>query len=120
MKVYIPIYFKDSAGNSYKKTIQYINPEATNGQLRDFILKLNSLTDNRLEKVLKVVEEFLHASEYVTKADIDDILNGDYQQVADDDPITQADIDDILNGVYQQAADDDPITQADIDKILAV
>ena len=95
MKVSIPILFKNGE-NSYKRTIEFVNPDASNDDLIEFINKLNALTDNTLSSALRVVEDFLKRSDSdITQDDIDSIFNGDYQTQPVQDGITQADIDSI-------------------------
>ena len=106
MKVYIPIYFKNKNDEENIRTIQYVNPAATEEQLTDFVQKLNSLTENKLTKALRVVEDFCNSSDAdISRAQIQSVINHTYTPVPDDDPITQSDIDSIIDGSYVPVAD---------------
>ena len=101
MKVYVPIYFKDKNNVDNIRTIQYVNPNATESQLADFVEKLNSLTDNQLTKALRVVEDFCKDTDAdISRAQIHSVVNHTYVSAPDDDPITQADIDSVIDGSY--------------------
>lgn len=118
MKVSIPIYYKKDS-TDYKRTIEFVNPNATETDLADFVTKLNSLTDNQLTQVLKVVEDFINRSESdIALSDILSILNSTYTTRSVDDGITESDILSVLNSEYTIQPVENGITQADIDNIF--
>lgn len=122
MNVKLQIYFKAQDGKSYKRVINYANPEASNKVLKNFVTALNNLTTNDLKSVLKIVNTYLDdelASDEISAADIDEILDGTFVNVTDDDGITQIDINTILDETFEPFEDDDEISQSDIDAILS-
>lgn len=122
MKVKLQIYFKAQDGKTYKRVIDYINPDASDEVLENFVDALNNLTTNDLKSVMKLVNTYLDeesASDEITAADINAILNGSFVNIADEDGITQIEINAILDGTYAPVADADGISQNDVDNILA-
>ena len=122
MKVKLQIYFKAQDGKTYKRVIEYINPDASDEVLENFVDALNNLTTNDLKSVMKLVNTYLDeesASDEITAADINAILNGSFVNIADEDGITQIEINAILDGTYAPVADADGISQNDVDNILA-
>ena len=122
MKVNLQIWFKAQDGKTYKRVINYANPDASDEVLENFVTALYNLTTNDLKSVMEVVNTFLDdefASDEIKMADINAILNGTFINVADDDGITQIEINTILDETYTPAEDDDEISQSDIDNILA-
>lgn len=121
MKVKLEIYFKAQDGKSYKRVINYANPEASDEALKNFVRALNDLTTNDLKSVMKVVNTYLDdefASDEIKMADINAILNDSFINVADDDGITQIEINTILDETFEPVEDDDEISQSDINAIL--
>lgn len=53
----VQINFTDQNGKKTSNKISYINPEATNQQIREFALKLMALTDNTYNSATKITEE---------------------------------------------------------------
>ena len=103
MKVKLQIYFKAEDGKTYKRVINYANPDASDEVLENFVAALNNLTTNDLKSVMKVVNTYLDeefASDEISAADINAILRGIYVNVADEDGITVAQINTILDGTY--------------------
>lgn len=121
MKVKLEIYFKAQDGKSYKRVINYANPEASDEALENFVRALNDLTTNDLKSVMKVVNTYLDdefAGDEIKMADINAILNDSFINVADDDGITQIEINTILDETFEPVEDDDEISQSDINAIL--
>lgn len=55
----IQIKAESPQGASMTTTVNYVNPEATNEQLRLLAMKLNSLTRNEYKGATKVTKEVL-------------------------------------------------------------
>ena len=121
MKVKLQIYFKAPDGKTYKRVITYANPAVEDEVLNNFVTALYNLTTNDLKSVMKVVNTFLDddfASEEIKIEDIDAILTNSFINLADEDGITQVEINTILAGSYEPVADDG-ITRAEVDAILS-
>ncbi len=56
-KVTVQIAYTDPLGKKTSEKISYVNPEATNQQIREFALKLMALTDNTYTSATKITEE---------------------------------------------------------------
>lgn len=122
MNVKVQIYFKAQDGKTYQRVINYVNPAASNEVLENFVTALNNLTTNDLKSVMKIVNTYLDdefASDEISAADINAILNGSFVNVADDDGITQIEINAILDGTFEPIEDEGGISQTDIDAILS-
>ena len=122
LNVKLQIYFKATDGKSYKRVISYANPAASDEVLENFVAALNNLTTNDLKSVMKVVNTYLDdefASDEISEADINAILNGTYINVADEGGITQVEINTIFDETYTPAEDEGGISQSNIDNILA-
>lgn len=125
MRVKLQIYFKATDGKTYRRVIDYANPDASKEVLHNFVSAMYNLTTNDLKNVLKVVNTYLDEESQVideglvTAAEIESILNETYVKVSDDDGITQIEINSILDETYTPVADSDGISKAEIDAILA-
>lgn len=122
MNVKLQIYFKAQDGKTYQRVINYANPAASDEVLENFVTALNNLTTNDLKSVMKIVNTYLDdefASDEISAADINAILNGSFVNVADDDGITQIEINAILDGTFEPIEDEGGISQTDIDAILS-
>lgn len=121
MSVKLQIYFKASDGKAYKRVITYANPRASDRALKNFVTELNNLTTNDLKSVMKIVNTYLDeekASDEITTADINAILNNSFVNIADEDGITAIEINSILDGTFEEVDDEGGITQSEIDEIL--
>ena len=123
MNVKLQIYFKAQDGKTYKRVINYANPEASDTALNNFVAALYSLTTNDLQNVLKVVNTFLDDESQpeteITADDIASIFDGTFVRVEDEDGITQVDINAVFNETYTPAEDSGGISQSDINALFA-
>ena len=124
--VKVNFYYLAQDGFTYKKTLSYMNPNASDETILQFVQKLNDLTTNKLGDVYKVVNDFLDHSETVIQEDdelitaeeIQEIMSGDFVEVYDADGITQIEINSILDGNYQPVEDSDEISQEFFDDLF--
>ena len=117
MKVKIPICYKNG-NESYKRTIEFVNPNCSDDDLRDFIIALNNLTTNQLTEALKVVSDFCSRSGGVTPADITKIFDGTYTIETVEGGIVESDIDKIFDGSFIIETVDGGISESDVDNIF--
>ena len=100
MKVYIPVCYKFGDKN-YKKTIQFVNPDASESDLADFVTKLNALTDNTLTGALRVVEDFINlGDDDISVDDVMAVINGTYVINPVAGGVNESDILSILDNSY--------------------
>lgn len=124
--VKVNFYYLAQDGQTYKKTLSYVNPNVSDEVILQFVQKLNGLTTNKLGDVYKVVNDFLDQSETVIQEDdelisaeeIQKILHGDFVEVYDSDGITEIEINSILNGTYTPTPDSDEISQEFFDELF--
>ena len=124
MNVKLQIYFKSRDGKINKRVIDYVNPDASEEALYNFVAALNNLTTNDLKSVLKVVNTYLDDEiqpddDEITADDIASIFDRTYVIVEDADGVTQVDINAIFDGTYTPVDDPDGVTQAEIDALFA-
>jgi|GEM_PF-2249664 len=124
-KIQIQMYFKTGDGETYKKTLSYVNPNVSDERLGNFIKALKKLSADRLTEVYKVISQFLNEVDPepvpdvpITADDIAEIISGEYIEVEDDDGITRIEINSILDGSFEPVEDEDGITAEDIAKIM--
>lgn len=112
MRIKIIVWYRDVDRKSFKRTLRYVNPEASDSTVLQCVHNLNSLTTNTVEEVFKVVDQYLiddaiyEDDSFVSAQDVQDILSGDYNPASDDDPITEQDLLDILSGDYTPVDND--------------
>lgn len=113
-KVKLQISYKDQSGEAFKQILAYINPDCDDANLADFVAKLNSLTTNKVDEVLKIVQKFLseNNSDTITLEEMQAILNGTFQP-DDDEVFTATEINSILDGTFTPIEDDDTWSEED-------
>ena len=124
--VKVNFYYLAPNGNTYKKTLSYVNPNVTDEIIYEFVQKLNDLTTNQLGAVYKLVNDFLDNSSSAIQEDdvmisdeeIRKILAGEYVEVYDSDGITEIEINKILNGEYEPVEDENDIPQSFFDELF--
>lgn len=119
MKVTIPICYKKD-NETYKRTIQFVNPNVSDDDLRELVRNLNSLTDNNLVEALKVVTDFVNRGSggEITHNDINKIFDGTYTIDTIAGGITENDIDKIFDDSYIIDTISGGITEDDIHNIF--
>ena len=118
MKVKIPICYKNG-NESYKRTIEFVNPNCSDDDLREFVTALNKLTTNELTEALKVVCDFCNRSGgEITPADITKIFDGTYTIETVEGGIVESDIDKIFDGTFIIETVDGGISESDVDNIF--
>ena len=123
--VKLQMFYKNLSGDTYQKTLTYINPNVSDEILMKFVTKLNALTTNQLGEVFKIVNDFLNevppqdtTDELITPSEIAQIFTGDFVEITDTDGVTQIQINSILDNTYQPTPDNDPIPQSFFDELF--
>lgn len=118
MKVKIPICYKKD-DTTYKRTIEFVNPNASDDDLRELVRELNSLTENTLTEALKVVTDFVNrGGGEISHDDITKIFDGSYTIETIAGGITEDDIDKIFDGSYTVETVSGGITESDIHNLF--
>ena len=114
-KVKVQVNYKDDDGSKFKQILSWVNPECADADLKNFVTALSNLTTNQVEEVFKIVERFLSESsqQYITVDELQDIIDGKFTPVLDDNPVSSQEIQDIVDGNYTPVEDDDALTADD-------
>ena len=114
-KVKVQINYKEEDGTKFKQILSWVNPQCADADLKNFVTALSNLTTNQVEEVFKIVEKFLSESnqQYITVEELQDIIDGKFTPVLDDNPISSQEMQDILDEMYTPVEDDDALTADD-------
>ena len=114
-KVKVQVNYKDDDGSKFKQVLSWVNPECADADLKNFVNALSNLTTNQVEEVFKIVERFLSetSQQYITVEELQDIIDGKFTPVADDNPVSSQEIQDIVDGNYTPVEDDDALSADD-------
>ena len=117
--VKLQIYYKSADGKKFQRILRYINPSASNSDLKNFVDELNKLTTNEVTEIFKIINRYLDDEPvysddtFISAQDLSQIFNGTFKPAFDDDPISTSDFGLILSGTFQPVADDDSLSASD-------